>query len=426
MMREVLARASSGSWPKRRAPRRRSCRWTARRRRASAAAGGDRHLNRSPRATMPNPWPDLVLIDGGEGQLNAAREILAELGIEVPLVAIAKGPDRDAGRETFFIPGRAVQAAAARSGALFRPAAARRGASFCRRFAPGAPQARHREAGLQEIAGIGPTRKRALLHHFGTLKAIERASITDLSQVGYQRRNRPLHLRILSRGERREATSKQPASRIDQCTRSARQTCTVRPCRPRPLRRYGRAMNSTTTTTGRLRAHSFALPNILTYGRIVVIPIVIGCMFWQSILDGPLWLRWVALAFFIAAAISDFLDGYLGLHRRSAILARPHARPDRGQAFGIVSSADVGGGRHHPRLVAVGSDRHPLPRNSGLGFARISCRVARQHTGDASRQMEDDLAARGGRVSRSPVMPATLSFRWSPRSASCCCGCRRC
>jgi cardiolipin synthase (CMP-forming) len=78
-----------------------------------------------------------------------------------------------------------------------------------------------------------------------------------------------------------------------------------------PPRRYVTAMNSTTTTTARLRVHPFALPNILTYGRIVVIPIVVGCMFWQSILEGPLWLRWVALAFFIAAAISDFLDGYL-------------------------------------------------------------------------------------------------------------------
>jgi len=74
------------------------------------------------------------------------------------------------------------------------------------------------------------------------------------------------------------------------------------------------AMNSTTTTTppgGRLRVHPLALPNILTYGRIVAIPIVVGCMFGQSILDGGLWLRWVALAVFIVAGVSDFLDGYL-------------------------------------------------------------------------------------------------------------------
>src|ERR1700683_2712852 len=77
--------------------------------------------------------------------------------------------------------------------------------------------------------------------------------------------------------------------------------------------RYVRAMNSTTTTTPgrRPRAHPLALPNILTYGRIVAIPIVIGCMFWQSILDSGLWLRWVAVAVFIVAGISDFLDGYL-------------------------------------------------------------------------------------------------------------------
>jgi cardiolipin synthase (CMP-forming) len=72
-------------------------------------------------------------------------------------------------------------------------------------------------------------------------------------------------------------------------------------------------MNSTTTTNatpGRLGVHPLALPNILTYGRIIAVPIVVGCMFYQYILHGPLWLRWVALAVFIAAGISDFLDGY--------------------------------------------------------------------------------------------------------------------
>ncbi len=91
------------------------------------------------------PWPDLVLIDGGEGQLAAARDTLAALGVvDLPLVAIAKGPDRDAGRETFHAPGKpSLQAAAARSGAVFRPAAARRGAPLRDRLAPGAAQARH-------------------------------------------------------------------------------------------------------------------------------------------------------------------------------------------------------------------------------------------------------------------------------------------
>ena len=70
-------------------------------------------------------------------------------------------------------------------------------------------------------------------------------------------------------------------------------------------------MNATTTgTSGRLRAHPLALPNILTYGRIAAVPVVVGCMYWQNILHGGLWLRWVALVIFIAAGVSDFLDGY--------------------------------------------------------------------------------------------------------------------
>jgi cardiolipin synthase len=79
-------------------------------------------------------------------------------------------------------------------------------------------------------------------------------------------------------------------------------------------RRYGEPMNSTVTTTttpARPPARPLALPNILTYGRIAAVPVVVGCMFWQNILHGGLWLRWVALAVFIAAGVTDFLDGYL-------------------------------------------------------------------------------------------------------------------
>jgi excinuclease ABC subunit C len=132
-----------------------------------------------------SPWPDLVLIDGGQGQLTAAREILAELGIvDLPLAAIAKGVDRDAGQETFFLPGRPPLKLRPRDPLLYYVQRLR---DEAHRFAVGSHRQRRkrdiREAGLQEIAGIGPTRKRALLRHFGTLKAIERASLTDLAQV---------------------------------------------------------------------------------------------------------------------------------------------------------------------------------------------------------------------------------------------------
>ncbi len=131
------------------------------------------------------PWPDLLLIDGGQGQLNAAQETLTALGIvDVPVVAIAKGPDRDAGRETFFMAGRAPFKLPPRDPLLYFIERLR---DEAHRFAVGSHRTRRkkdiREAGLQEIPGVGPTRKRALLRHFGTVKAIERASLPDLAQV---------------------------------------------------------------------------------------------------------------------------------------------------------------------------------------------------------------------------------------------------
>ncbi len=131
------------------------------------------------------PWPDLLLIDGGQGQLTAATETLAQMGVaDVPLIAIAKGLDRDAGRETFFMPGRAPFKLPPRDPLLYFIERLR---DEAHRFAVGSHRARRkkeiREAGLQEIPGIGPTRKRALLRHFGTLKAIEQASLPDLAQV---------------------------------------------------------------------------------------------------------------------------------------------------------------------------------------------------------------------------------------------------
>jgi len=132
-----------------------------------------------------SPWPDLLLIDGGAGQLGAARAVLCELGLaELPVIAIAKGPERGAGNETFFMAGRAPFKLKARDPALYFVQRLR---DEAHRFALGSHQARRkknlREGGLEEIPGIGPARKRALLRHFGTLREIEQASAADLARA---------------------------------------------------------------------------------------------------------------------------------------------------------------------------------------------------------------------------------------------------
>jgi excinuclease ABC subunit C len=129
--------------------------------------------------------PDLVVIDGGMGQLNAALGVFRSLEVkDVALIAVAKGPDRDAGRETIFIPDKPALKLEPRDPVLYFIQRLR---DEAHRFVIGSHRKLRkkdiREAGLQEIAGIGPSRKRALLHHFGTLKAIETASIADLAKV---------------------------------------------------------------------------------------------------------------------------------------------------------------------------------------------------------------------------------------------------
>src|ERR1700761_2948196 len=147
-------------------------------------AEGDVAKAKSDEDSVPQ-WPDLVIIDGGRGQLNAARQIFANLGLsQVSLMAVAKGPERDAGRETLFMPDREAIKLEPRDPVLYFIQRLR---DEAHRFVIGShPKLRKkdiREAGLQEIPGIGPSRKRALLHHFGTLKEIERASIADLGKV---------------------------------------------------------------------------------------------------------------------------------------------------------------------------------------------------------------------------------------------------
>ena len=130
-------------------------------------------------------WPDLVLIDGGAGQLAVAEAVLAELGIDdLPVAAIAKGPDRNAGRERFFMPGKPPFSLEPKDPVLYFLQRLR---DEAHRFAIGTHRARRQKAigrsPLDEIAGIGPNRKKALLHHFGSGKAVARAGLTDLEAV---------------------------------------------------------------------------------------------------------------------------------------------------------------------------------------------------------------------------------------------------
>ena len=132
------------------------------------------------------PGPTCVLIDGGKGQLTAVRAILDELGIAdvVDGVGVAKGMDREAGRERFFMEGRQPFTLPPRDPVLYFIQRLR---DEAHRFAIGSHRARRKkemvENPLDEIAGIGPARKRALLHHFGTAKAVSRAAVEDLLAV---------------------------------------------------------------------------------------------------------------------------------------------------------------------------------------------------------------------------------------------------
>jgi excinuclease ABC subunit C len=130
-------------------------------------------------------WPDLVLIDGGQGQLTAAKSVLDELGLsDLPVAGVAKGPDRDAGREHFYVMGKPSFMLEGRDPVLYYIQRLR---DEAHRFAIGSHRARRSKAigvnPLDEIAGIGPRRKKALLQAFGSAKAVSRASATDLAAV---------------------------------------------------------------------------------------------------------------------------------------------------------------------------------------------------------------------------------------------------
>lgn len=143
-----------------------------------------RLLEEDPERSGPG-WPDLVLVDGGAGQLAAATAVLEELGIgDLPVVAIAKGPDRDAGRERFFVAGREPFALDPKDPVLYFLQRLR---DEAHRFAVATHRGRRAKevtrSVLDAVPGIGARRKRALLQHFGSARAVAQAGLLDLERV---------------------------------------------------------------------------------------------------------------------------------------------------------------------------------------------------------------------------------------------------
>lgn len=143
-----------------------------------------RALKEDPERTT-GAWPDLILVDGGQGQLTVATEVFAELGIDdVAVVGVAKGPDRDAGRERFFMPGRDPFLLERRDPVLYFLQRLR---DEAHRFAIETHRAKRTKAisanPLDEISGIGAKRKKALMHHFGSARGVSRAGLGDLEAV---------------------------------------------------------------------------------------------------------------------------------------------------------------------------------------------------------------------------------------------------
>ena len=258
--------------------------WGRSRMRARPCAGGDDYAmmrevlqRRFARALKEDPereqgsWPDLVLIDGGLGQLNVAQGVLDELGIaDVAIVGIAKGPDRNAGRERFFMPGRPPFSLDPRDPVLYFLQRLR---DEAHRFAIGTHRARRTKAigrsPLDEIAGIGARRKQALLHHFGSARAVARAGLGELERVG--------------------GISKTVAKKIYDHFHADELRC------PTSLLAHRER-----------RVPLTSLPNLLTLSRILAIPVVVATFY----VPGD-YARWFACALFSAAGVTDWLDGHM-------------------------------------------------------------------------------------------------------------------
>jgi excinuclease ABC subunit C len=143
-----------------------------------------RLLKEDPERTQ-GTWPDLLLIDGGQGQVSAVRQIMDDLGVsDIPMVGVAKGEDRDAGKEEFHRTGKPVMALRHNDPVLYF---IQRMRDEVHRFAIGTHRAKRSKAigatPLDDVPGVGATRKRALLAHFGSAKAVARANLADLKAV---------------------------------------------------------------------------------------------------------------------------------------------------------------------------------------------------------------------------------------------------
>src|SRR5436309_10651844 len=195
---------------------------------------------------------------------------------------------------------RGDQARTARPRAVFHPAAARRGASIRDRLAPQAAQEGHPRSRLAGNPGHRSVTQTCLAAPFRNVEG-DRTGLDRRPRQGSrrQRRKRPQDFRVFPRPaglksafysyERRLGGHVSPAVDLHAAAVLVRR------------------MNIATT---RGQPKSLSIPNILTYARIAAIPVVVGCIYAQSIMDGPLWLRWVAVAVFIAAGVTDYLDGY--------------------------------------------------------------------------------------------------------------------
>jgi len=130
-------------------------------------------------------WPDLVIVDGGKGQLSVVRQVMDDLGLaDIALLGIAKGPERNAGREDFYLPGKAPFRLSARDPLLYFLQRLR---DEAHRFAIGSHRQQRaknmHKSILDGLPGIGPRRKKALLLHFGSARAVEAAARSDLEKV---------------------------------------------------------------------------------------------------------------------------------------------------------------------------------------------------------------------------------------------------